>query len=128
MDPATEPTERPLRVLIIDCHPAFRDAAKALLQTQGLQVVEDVEPGSDAEQADATPPPDVVLIDVCLDSLDGLELARRFAALPKPPAVVLMSAAPPAELLTAVVGADAFVAKSAVTAESLTWAAAVRGR
>src|SRR5262245_55367602 len=100
MDPLTRPTGRPLRVLIIDCHPAFRIAAKALLQTEGLQVVDDFEPAVAAERTDAVPQPDVVLIDVCRDSLDGLELARRFAAAPHPPAIVLMSAVPADEVLT----------------------------
>src|SRR5262249_23497280 len=124
MEPATRPGERPLRVMIIDCHPAFRVAASALLRTEGLQVVDDFEPDCAAEPAETSCRPDVVLIDVCVDGLDGLELARRFAAVPNPPAIVLMSAVPADRLLTAAVGADAFVSKASVTAEALTWAAA----
>jgi CheY-like chemotaxis protein len=118
MGPAQEPSRRPLRVLIIDCHAAFRIAAKALLETEGLQVLDDVE----LEDA-----PDVVLIDVGPGRLDGLELARHFAARPHPPAIVLMSAVTADELLTSAVGADAFLAKAAVTAEGLTRAAAIAG-
>src|SRR5262245_65374740 len=63
------------------CSSDLRDAAKALLQTQGLQVVEDVEPGSDAEQADAAPPPDVVLIDVCLDRSEERRVGKECRSL-----------------------------------------------
>src|SRR5262245_54052611 len=124
MDPPTRPTGRPLRVLIIDRHPAFRVAVKALLQTEGLQVIDVLEPATPADHTETSPQPDVVLIDVSRESLDGLELARRYAAAPDSPAIVLMSAVPADELLTAAVGADAFFAKAAVSAESLTRATA----
>jgi CheY-like chemotaxis protein len=126
MDPVTERSGRRLRVLIIDCHPAFRIAAKALLETEGLQV-DHLEPGNTAEQADPSLQPDVVLIDVCPDRLDGLDLARRFAAIPEPPVIVLMSTVTADELLTSAVGADAFLPKAAVTADGLARAAATAG-
>lgn len=118
----------PLRVLLIDCHPAFRIAAKALLETEGLQVVDYVELEGATDRPDTSLRPDVVLIDVCLERLDGLDIARRFAAVPQPPAIVLMSAVPADRLLTAAVGADAFVSKAAVTGDALARAATAHAR
>jgi DNA-binding NarL/FixJ family response regulator len=119
--------EQPLRVLIVDPHTAFRGAAKALLETEGLDVVGDLEPGPDAVVAAEELRPDVVLVDVGLEPLDDLELARSLAALPEAPAVVLMSAAPADTLLAASVGADAFFSKAAVSAQLVTGAAVLRG-
>jgi DNA-binding NarL/FixJ family response regulator len=119
--------EQPLRVLIVDRHAAFRGAAKALLQTEGLEVVGDLEPGPDAVAAAEELRPDVVLVDVGLEPLDGLELARSLAALPEAPAVVLMSAAPADTLLAASAGADAFFSKASVSAQLLAGAAGLRG-
>jgi DNA-binding NarL/FixJ family response regulator len=124
--PSMEP-EQTLRVLIVDPHAAFRGAAKALLETEGLDVVGDLEPGPDAVAAAAELRPDVVLVDVGLEPLDGLELARSLAALPQAPAVVLMSAAPADTLLAASAGAGAFFSKAAVSAQLLTGAAGLRG-
>jgi len=121
---ALERPEPRLRVLIIDCHPAFRIAAKALLETQGLQVIDDLEPCAVAEPADTSLRPDVVLVDVSPGRLEGLDLARRFAAASHPPAIVLMSIHSADDLLAATFGADAFVSKAAVTAEGLVRAAA----
>jgi len=115
---------RPLRVLIVDCHQVFRVAARALLETEGLQVLDDVEPAALVRQMHASVWPDVVLVDVCLDRLDGLDLARRLASVPRRPAIVLMSTASADELLTAAAGADAFLSKAAVTAARLASVAA----
>jgi DNA-binding NarL/FixJ family response regulator len=127
MDPGLERPEHPLRVLIVDCHPAFRIAAKALLETEGLVVLDDLETCDAAQQADAALRPDVVLIDVRPGRPEGLELARQLAAGPCPPAIVLMSTVTADELLADAVGANAFVSKAAVSAERLAHAAAIAG-
>jgi DNA-binding NarL/FixJ family response regulator len=108
-----------LRVLIVDPHPSFRSAIKALLQTEGLAVVADLERCEDAEDAATALRPDVVLIDVSLQQTEGLELARRVSALAQSPAIVLMSATPSDAILAASAGADLFLVKAGITAHAI---------
>jgi DNA-binding NarL/FixJ family response regulator len=112
-----------VRVLIVDPHPSFRSAIKALLQTEGLAVVADLERCADAEDAATALRPDVALIDVSLPQAEGLELARRLSALAQPPAIVLMSATSSAAILAASAGADLFLVKAGITADAIAQAA-----
>ena len=110
---------RHVRVLLVDPHASFRSAIKALLQTEGLAVVADLERCEDAEDVATVLRPDVVLIDVSLHQAEGLDLARRLSALAKPPAIVLISASPPDAILAASAGADLFLAKAGITARAV---------
>jgi two-component system, NarL family, response regulator EvgA len=110
---------RHVRVLIVDPHASFRSAIKALLQTEGLAVVADLERREDAQDATTTLRPDVALIDVSLHQNGGLDLARRVSALAQPPAIVLMSASPADAILAASVGADLFLAKAGINAQAV---------
>jgi two-component system nitrate/nitrite response regulator NarL len=121
---ATASTTEALRVLIIDPHAAFRWASRALLQTEGVDIVADLENCDGVCEAVARLRPDVVLIDVSPLALDGLTVARRVAGLVKSPAVVLMSGARPDAVLAAAAGATAFVPKAEITAEAVARAAA----
>ncbi len=119
----TKPAGQQVRVLTVDPHPSFRSAIKALLQTEGLAVVADLERCEDAEDVATALRPDVVLIDVSPPQAEGLELARRLAALAQPPAIVLMSASPSDAILAASAGADLFLPKAGITADAITQAA-----
>jgi DNA-binding NarL/FixJ family response regulator len=79
------------RVLIVDDHPAFRAAARVLLESEGFDVVGEAEDGDTAMAAVRHLEPDVVLLDIQLPGLDGFELSARLGALMHPPAVVLVS-------------------------------------
>src|SRR4051794_32175151 len=81
----------PLRVLIVDDHATFRAAARALLETDGFEVVGEAPTGADAVDACARLAPDVVLLDVQLPDLDGFGVARELAEADEPPRVVLVS-------------------------------------
>jgi DNA-binding NarL/FixJ family response regulator len=78
-------------VLIVDDHAAFRQATAALLEAEGFRVVGEAANGEEAIRAVAQLRPDVVLLDIQLPQLDGLEVAERLAARPDPPAIVLIS-------------------------------------
>jgi DNA-binding NarL/FixJ family response regulator len=118
-----KPAARQVRVLIVDPHPSFRCACKALLQTEGLEVVADVESCEGAEDAATALRPDVVLIDVSAPQSEGLELARRLSVKADPPAIVLMSASPPDAIVAGFAGADLFLPKAGITAGALVEAA-----
>jgi DNA-binding NarL/FixJ family response regulator len=118
-----EPRASPVRVLIVDPHASFRSASKALLQTEGLAVVAGVERWEDAERVATALRPDVVLIDVSPWQTEGLDVARRLAALAEPPAIVLMSTIPADAILAASAGADLFLDKADITADAIALAA-----
>ena len=78
-------------VLIVDDHDGFRALARALLSSEGFEVVGEAGDGASALRAVDQLGPDVVLLDVQLPDLDGFEVAARLAADEAPPAVVLVS-------------------------------------
>jgi DNA-binding NarL/FixJ family response regulator len=71
-------TEEPLRVLIADDHPVFRDGVRGVLATMGTaEVVAEAATGTDAVQAAADLQPDVVVMDLHMPELGGIEATRR---------------------------------------------------
>jgi len=79
------------RVLIVDDHPEFRLAAAELLEEDGYVVVGSAADGAGAVEEARRVRPDVVLLDIQLPGADGFAVAEMLAALPEPPAVVLIS-------------------------------------
>jgi CheY-like chemotaxis protein len=78
------------RILIVDDDKRFRGIARRLLESEGFDVVGEAEDGQAALTAARELEPDVVLLDIQLPDLDGLEVAEQLAA-PGGPAVVLTS-------------------------------------
>ena len=62
-----------------------------LLDAEGFDVTADVPDGESALASVRTARPDAVLLDVQLPGIDGFDVARRLAADPDPPPVVLTS-------------------------------------
>ena len=78
-------------VLIVDDHPAFRSAARALLQAAGFEVVGEAGDGASALEAVRKLDPEIVLLDVQLPDVDGFAVAQRLAELDAASAIVLTS-------------------------------------
>jgi two-component system, NarL family, nitrate/nitrite response regulator NarL len=78
-------------VLIVDDHDGFRGSARALLESEGFDVVGTCANGASALAAVERLRPEVVLLDVQLPDLDGFEVAERLATSTHPPSVVLVS-------------------------------------
>ena len=108
-------------VLIVDDHGGFRAWARAFLETEGYRVVGEAGDGSEALGAVRRLRPDVVLLDVHLPDIDGLEVARRIAAEPDPPAVVLVSSRQVDEFgrRLAASGARGFISKAELSGARL---------
>ena len=80
----------PLRVLIVDDQPAFRQAARALLEARGSAVVGEAGRAAAALEAAKRLEPDAVLLDVRLGGESGHEVARaltRFDPAPAAPEI-----------------------------------------
>ena len=83
----------PMRCLIVDDSPRFLDAARGLLERQGIVVVGVASNSAEALQRAEELRPDVTLLDIDLGGESGLELARRLRrqAGPTPAPVILIS-------------------------------------
>jgi DNA-binding NarL/FixJ family response regulator len=78
-------------VLIVDDHAGFRLAARAVLEADGYDVVAESATGMEALEAVSLFQPDLVLLDVCLPDLDGIEVAGRLTTADRSLDVVLTS-------------------------------------
>ncbi len=68
---------RPIHVLIVDDDPLFRQGIRFSLQEQDdVTVAGDVSTSADALAVIAATPPDVLLVDLNLRAMDGLDLTR----------------------------------------------------
>jgi DNA-binding NarL/FixJ family response regulator len=90
----------PVRVLVVDDQEVVRDAARTLLDaTPDFQAVGEAASGVEALSAIEKLDPDLVLLDVRMPDMDGVQTAERILATHNRAVVVLMSsdgrAAPP---------------------------------
>jgi len=117
------------RVLIVDDQEPFRAAARLVVElTDGFEIAGEAETGEDGVDLAATLAPDLVLMDVNLPGIDGLEATRRILSVPSPPTVLLLSTYEAAEYAprAAECGAAAYIPKAIFGPDALeaAWAAA----
>ena len=71
-------SETPIRVLLADDHPVVRGGLRALLDTlDGIEVVAEAPDGGAAIREAMISRPDVVVIDLRMPGIDGIEATRR---------------------------------------------------
>jgi len=105
-----------IRVLLVDDHPVVRQGLRALLSTQGgIEVVGEAGDGDAAVTAAERLSPDVVLMDVVMPGMDGVEALRLIGERrPQTRVVMLTSYADERQAMEAVdAGASGFLLKDA---------------
>jgi len=79
--PAAPPLREPIRVLLADDHKILRDGLAVVLNTQpGIEVVGFAADGEEAVALAASLQPQVVVMDVSMPRLDGIDATRQIAA------------------------------------------------
>ncbi|HZZ20326.1 MAG TPA: response regulator [Opitutaceae bacterium] len=112
---------RPVNALIVDDEPHVRVLIKMLLKQLGIETIWEAPDGNAAlDQANAHKP-DVILLDINLPQIGGLEvLARLKAAHPKIPVIIVSSQSTMKTVIqTRELGAEAYVLKHAPKSEVL---------
>ena len=91
MTPAEAPDATPIRVLLADDHPVVRRGLAALLDTlDGIEVVAQAGTGDEAVREVGFSRPDVVVMDLRMPGVDGVEATRRIVkSYPKTAVLVL---------------------------------------
>ena len=111
-----------ITVLVVDDHPLFRDGLAGLLATvDDIEVVAAVGDGESAVRRSLELTPDVVLMDLNLPGLPGLEAIRRILARDPSPAVLVLTMVDDDDTVTAAlrVGARGYLLKGAAQEEVL---------
>ncbi|TVP68197.1 MAG: DNA-binding response regulator [Nitriliruptor sp.] len=115
-------TVHTVRTLIVDDQATFRSAARLVVDlSDGFEVVGEAETGEDAVSLAAELQPDLVLMDVNLPGIDGLEATRRILASGSEARILVLSTYSRGEYEAAATaaGAVAFVSKDDFGPDSL---------
>jgi DNA-binding NarL/FixJ family response regulator len=104
----------PVRVLIVDDQEPFRRAMTTVVDvTDGFEAVGTAATGEESLDAAATLGPDLVLMDVNLPGIDGIEATRRLVTRDAGPVVFLLSTYDEDQVDAAGCGAAAYIPKAA---------------
>ncbi|MGN6406357.1 response regulator [Sinomonas sp.] len=117
---ATPAEGRPLRLLLVDDQPLLRVGFRMVLESEdGLEVVGEAGDGAEALRLTRQLAPDVVLMDVRMPVMDGIEATRRIAASESSARVIILTTFDLDEYAFAGLqaGASAFLLKDVAPAE-----------
>lgn len=118
-EPAAPADTTPLRVLIADDHPVWRDGVRKDLEEAGIEVAGEASHGDEAVVRAQADMPDVVLMDLQMPGMGGVEAtAQIIAASPHIRVVILSASGEEGDVLEAVkAGAAGYLLKSSSAAE-----------
>lgn len=111
-----------IRTIIVDDHNSMRRVVRMLLERSGeVKVVAEAEDGAQALRAIEEVKPDVVVLDIYMERLDGFEVLSALKKMPDAPKVVMLSMNDSSAVAQRALenGASAFVPKKMAHAELL---------
>jgi DNA-binding NarL/FixJ family response regulator len=111
-----------IRILLVDDHPVLRSGLEALLSLEdGMLVVGQASTGEEGVDKTRTLRPDVVVMDLAMPGMDGLEATRRIAELNNGARVLVLTSQAEEEFLLPVLeaGGSGFVRKTSADQDLL---------
>jgi DNA-binding NarL/FixJ family response regulator len=113
--------DQPIQILIADDHPVFRFGLRALLEAQAdMVVVGEAESGTEAVQMAELLKPDVLLMDINMPNLNGIEATKKITAMAGETAVLIITMFNDDTVFTAMqAGARGYLLKGAQGDETL---------
>lgn len=108
-----------MRILLCDDHPVYRDGLRALFDELELEVVAEASSGEEAVELVASVRPDLVVMDLSMPGIGGVEATRRIVAdHPSIRVLALTMVDDPVVVLSALrAGASGYLLKGAAQAE-----------
>jgi DNA-binding NarL/FixJ family response regulator len=118
-----------LRVLLADDHAIVRRGLRGLLETADFTVIAEAADGLEAVRLCEEHRPDVMILDIGMPRLNGIEVAARATKLDKPPGVIILSVhGDESYIMRALAaGARAYLLKSATDEDLIPAVRAVAG-
>ncbi len=103
------------RVLLVDDDAMVRQLLRTIVEQAGISVVGDASDGDEVIQAVQAHHPDVIVMDLRMQRVSGVEAIRQVKAAPNPPGVIALTSFDSEDVILEAVqaGADGFLAKDA---------------
>jgi NarL family two-component system response regulator LiaR len=111
-----------VRIVLADDHPIVREGLRAVLETQpDFTVIAECSNGEEARQLAAELRPDVVLLDLEMPVMDGVETIRHLRRLPHVPRIIVFTAFDNDERIINAIqaGADGYLLKGSEPREEI---------
>jgi DNA-binding NarL/FixJ family response regulator len=115
MSAAGDASGEPIRVVVSDDHPVVRQGLRSFLEAQGFDVVGEAADGAEAVRLVAERRPDVLLTDLVMAGVDGIEAIRRIRAAGHDVGILVLTSFGGAEQVIPAIqaGADGYLLKDA---------------
>ena len=112
---APDSGDAPIRVVVTDDHPVVRQGLRSYLEAQGFEVVGEAADGAGAVEAVRRTRPDVLLTDLVMGGVDGIEAITRLRAEGPPVGILVLTSFSGAEQVIPAIraGADGYLLKDA---------------
>jgi DNA-binding NarL/FixJ family response regulator len=109
------PADRPIRVVVSDDHPVVRQGLRSFLEAQGFDVVGEAGDGEAAVRLVRDTRPDVLLTDLVMPGVGGIEAIQRLRAEGPPVGILVLTSFSGAEQVIPAIqaGADGYMLKDA---------------
>lgn len=80
-----------MRILVADDHGIVRRGLRSLLESQPGVVVDEASDGLEALRLCSETTPDILILDIAMPKMNGIEVASRVQKLERPPRVIVLS-------------------------------------
>lgn len=115
----TDDRRDPIRVVLVEDHDFYRAGLKEMLREEGVQVIGDASSGEDGVALVRHSKPDLVLMDIHMDGLSGIEATQRILQASPDTRVIMLTVSTDSEdvLDALLAGASGYLLKGATMKE-----------